>query len=347
MHQFKRALSVLIAGGFAASMAVAQPELCVEGECAPLIKESRFANRAAYTLSDGKTQAVIVPSLGRVMSYGTVGGANLLWHNKAAKADPKKPNVWANFGGDKTWPAPQSTWGLFQKSGGWPPPREWDGMAHEAEVLPGGSLRMTSRLHAGMGARTVRTFSMSAAGELVIEQAIEKFSGAPLQLSIWSVTQIPNPDAIFVRANPDTPYKGGFHWIAQDKKQPLEASTVRPGLVHIKPVSGGHHKIGVDSLVVALAAVTGDLAFVQKSTRPTGEYPDGALGAGFPMEIYHAGKDYNELEILSPLRTYFGSKDGKKVGTRFSHTVRWSLHRLKATDAEATADEVAGLLNAS
>jgi len=349
MLRFSRALCVLIAGWGAAgaacsSQARAQAVPCVDGECGPLITQVKFGGRDAYRFSDGKTAAVIVPSLGRVMSYGLAGGPNLLFNNPSAKPDPKNPANWVNYGGDKTWPAPQEGWALWQKSGGWPPPRQWDGEAHSAQVLTGGKLRTVSPMHPGLGGRVARTYSMNAAGEFVIEQSIEKWSGGPLSLSIWSVTQINHPDAIFLRSNPTSTYKSGFHRI-DTAAGPFAISQPRPDLVRAEPSKQGAYKIGVDAPVVALASVKDGVAFVQKAARLKGEYPDGALTAGFPIEIYNSSSPaYVELEMLGPLRTYFGSKNGKSVGTHFTQTVRWSLHPLHDASDQ---DEIARLLNAS
>lgn len=340
-----RALAVATIASIPASGAQAQgtaPISCVDGECGPLITEEKFEGRDAYRFSDGKTAAVVVPSLGRVMSYGLAGGPNLLFHNAGAKLDPKNPAGWVNYGGDKTWPAPQNAWELWQKSGGWPPPRQWDGEAHRAEVLTGGKLRMVSKVQPGLGGRVVRLFSMSPRGEFVIEQSIEKISGGPLSLSIWSVTQIEHPDAIFVRSNPSSTYKNGFHRI-DIGTNPLAIAQPSPEVVRVEPSKQGAYKIGVDAPVVALASVKGSVAFVQKAARLTGEYPDGALTAGFPIEVYNSTSPaYVELEMLGPLRVYFGSKDGKSVGTKYSHTVRWSLHQLRDASDQ---DEIARLLN--
>lgn len=346
MPRFSRVLCVLLAasGTLAGSSAAwAQAVPCLDGECVPLITEVKFAGRDAYRFSDGKTAAVVVPSLGRVMSYGLANGPNLLFHNKEARADAKNPANWVNYGGDKTWPAPQNSWGLWQKSGGWPPPQQWDGEAHTAEVLSGGKLRTVSKLHPGLGGRVARTYSMSPSGEFVIEQSIEKLSGGPLSLSIWSVTQIEHPDAIFLRANPASAYKNGFHWIGNDTSKQFSITQPRPEMVRVEPSRDGVYKVGVDAPIVALASVKGGVAFVQKAARGKGEYPDGALSAGFPIEVYNnPSPAYVELEMLGPLRLYFGSASGKSVGTRYTHTVRWSLHQLQDASDQ---DEIARLLN--
>jgi hypothetical protein len=50
----------------------AQFAVCNDGECAPLISQTQFGGPAAIAMSDGKSEAIIVPSIGRVMSYRPV-----------------------------------------------------------------------------------------------------------------------------------------------------------------------------------------------------------------------------------------------------------------------------------
>jgi hypothetical protein len=282
-------------------------------------------------MSDGKSEAIIVPSIGRVMSYRQVGGPNLLW-----VAPPKKyaANEWKNLGGDKTWPAPQTSWGVWTNQG-WPPPAAWDGLPHRGEVLSGGKLRTISPVATGLGARIIREYEFNAQGEFVVKQIAEKVSGAPISLSLWSVTQIVPSDAVFYPTNPNSPYKNNFHWIAKPDKE-VTTVNLSPTLLMSKPTRHTSYKIGVDSPVMAMASVKDGVAFVQRANKPSGEYPDGALGAGFPVELWNNSGDmyYNELELLSPLRTM-------KNGMRLQHTMRWSLHQLPSNDVNDAAVHVA------
>jgi hypothetical protein len=311
-----------------ATGAVAEPAspLCEDGECAPMISLTKFNTAEAYKLTDGKSEAIIVPSLGRVMSYRLVDGPNFLW-----VAPPKqyKPNEWKNLGGDKTWPAPQSMWDPWTGKG-WPPPTAWDGASHRAEVITGGKLRTISPVAPGIGARIIREYGFNAQGELEVGQIVEKTSGSPISLSTWMVTQIVHPDAVFLPTNADSPYKNNFHWMAAPKK-PVNTSAISPTLLMAQTSRDTDYKIGVDAPFVAIAAVKDGVAFVQRAANASGDYPDGAAGAGFPVELYNNsghGLFYAELELLSPMRTY-------KTGTSFKHTVRWSLHRLSADDVNS------------
>ena len=293
------------------------------------IEKTLFDGRVAWKISDGQSEAVIVPEWGRVMSFRRIGAPNWLW-----QAPPKNYGAgeWKNFGGDKSWPAPQSQW-VAINGRGWPPPPEWDGMAHKAGVK-NGKLWMVSRVAHGFGMRVVRQFWFDANGDFVIEQAAEKISGAPLFSSLWSVTQIVPPEAIFLPTNPNSAYKNNFHWIAKPKIEIGATSNVSPTLLRVIPSAGNddnNFKIGTDAPISAAVAVEAGWAFVVRSARPDGEYPDGAEKAGFPVELWNMGPrdiHYNELELLSPLRLY-------KTGTRWRHTIRWSIHQLPTRDINA------------
>ena len=242
------------------------------------IEKTLFDGHEAWKLSDGQSEAVIVPEWGRVMSFGRVGGPNWLWK---APADKFLMGAWKNYGGDKTWPAPQNLWaGICGR--GWPPPPEWDGMAHKAGVKDG-KLWMVSPVAHGFGARVVRQFWFEANGDFVIVQAAEKSEGDPLYFSLWSVTQIVPTEAIYLPLNPESPYKNSFHWIFKPKAE-VSAQSVSPSLLRVIPSVGNddnNFKIGTDAPISAAVAVKDGQAFMVRTAKPAGDYPDGAVTAGF------------------------------------------------------------------
>ncbi len=306
--------------------------LCVNGECDAAITQEEFMGRKAFRLSDTASEAIVVPELGRVMSYGLVGGPNVLYVDE--KMQPKT-NQWANFGGSKTWPAPQNEWATWQKSGGWPPPHEIDGAPHQYEVLSGGKLKTISPIHPGSGLRAIRVYSFNEKGEFVIEQTLEKWRGGAARHSIWSVTQIATPDAMFLPTNPDSAYQNRFHFIDAKQKNLAETEAISPTLMRVLPSNKNSYKIGVDAPRNVIASVKDGVAFVQKAGHPEGDYPDGALGAGFGVELYNnVAPAYNELELLSPLRVYHANENTQKMGTSFTYSLRWSLYRLPSPDAK-------------
>jgi hypothetical protein len=298
------------------------------------LKQVTYQGRKAYRLSDGRSEAIVVPEIGRVMSYGFVGGPNLLWNNPQKQF---KEGEWRNYGGDKTWPAPQSFWPVYVGRG-WPPLPEWDGGPQTAEVVNDGRLRTTSAVAKNLGARIVREYSFGADGDLVVAQTIEKVHGAPMLLSVWNVAQISAPQAVFLPTNPESAYKDNFYWWGKSNVPsvvtPLSPTLLQVRPTYVAPFSNGY-KIGVDSTVASIAAMWGDTAFLIRTARPKGSYPDGPETAGFPVELYDSGateteQHYIEMELLSPLRPFH-------VGTRWTHTMRWSLHRLPLSDSNSPA----------
>lgn len=319
-----------------------KPKLvCDETGCPAAIANTTYDGWDAYQLCDGKTYAIVVPAIGRVMAYGLVEnadyGRNWLWNGNRRQEQKRKPSEWKNWGGDKTWLAPQSFWSTIAARGGWPPDPAWDGKPYEVEVLTGGIVRTVGAVSARSGTRIIREYwHDDATGDFIIRQTAEKVTGEPLLLSLWSVTQILPPEAVFIPINPDSPYKNSFHFIVKTPNVLWDAGSA---MLKIRPLREGNFKVGADSPVSSIAAVNDGMAFVQRTARPAGDYPDGALGAGFPVELYNSGNAdayYQELELLSPLRRFIAGVRGKP-GTRWTHTMRWSLHRLPEGDVDSQA----------
>jgi len=261
------------------------------------ITRTVYDGRTVFRLSDGRTEAVVVPEIGRVMRYGFVGGSNWLW-NSSQKSYGK--NEWKNWGGDKTWPAPQLWPAITQRN--WLPEPAWDGNSHKAKILPNNHLQMTSEVAKGFGARVVREFWFEQNGDFAIAQTVEKVKGEPLLLSIWNVTQIEPPDAMFVALNSQSVYKNNFHWFVPPKNE-SPIVQIMPTLLQVRPSVGvsekNSYKIGTDTSVIAVAAVKDGVAMIEKASRQDGEYPDGAGGgAGFPVKVYNSGDE--EKKIGSP-----------------------------------------------
>ena len=318
-------------------------QLCADGQCPPVISPLTYFGHPAYRLTDQHCYAVVVPDLGRVMSYGVVGGRNWLWNAPT----PKGLDVggWTNYGGNKTWLGPQDEWILFSGKAAWPPDKAFDGSAYDATVLSGGHLVTTSPLGRGTGIRIAREYYFDTNGDFVIEQSARKVAGPALRASIWSITQTVPGDAYFLPVNPDSPYKEDFDFLV-----PGPGSAVQPlssTLIRVNPLLGlaKGYKLGVDAPVCAIATVVGQTAFVEQAKMGAGNYPDGASNAGFPVEIYvntDPVNGYVETELLSPMLLF-------SAGTRWKHTVRWSLHDLPSADLRTPEDAKAldGLLQAA
>lgn len=297
-----------------------------------------YKGRAAFRLSQGAVEAIIVPALGRVMRYGFVGGPNFLWN-----AAPKeyKTGEWKNWGGDKTWPAPQDWWQVLSGQQ-WPPDPAWEGTPQRSQVLPNGHLRTVSDVSPNLGARVIRDYWFATNGDFVINQTAEKLRGEPVMLGLWSVTQVAPPDAIFLPLNAQSVYKDNFYWIAAPTKV-SPVTRLNNTLLQTRSTPGDSYKVGVDTLTPAILIVKDGVAFLERAPASKGSYPDGATGGhGFPVELWNNGDAqayYNELEMLSPLQVL-------RVGNRMNHTVHWSLHHLATQDVSDVRmrDEVERLL---
>lgn len=315
------------------------PLLAVLGAAAaqagpPTVARAAYAGHPAYRLTDGKTEAIVVPALsGRVMRYGAVGGPNQLWNGNPGQA---KPGEWRNWGGEKVWPALQSLWPLFTP-GGWPPHATWDQAPHRAQILPGGVLRTVGPVMAGWGARQIRTYRIDpATGDFVVSTTFRKERGEPRQMAVWNVVQIPQPEAIFVRLNPDSTYRNGYHWFGGKAPGEGRVEVLDSGLARYLPSPTGGFKFGADSPLCAAVAVRNGVALRLRAKKVAGgAYPEGADGNGFPVTVWNGGaarpaERYNEVETMSPLTNL-------KVGQSLTHTLRFSLHRVPAGSAPEAA----------
>ena len=329
-HISRMATATLLLGlmiGLTALKAVAQTTMTKE----------KWNGYVAYRLSDGKTEAIIVPDLsGRVLTYRFVGGENVLWNG------PKtfKAGEWANWGGEKAWPALQGDWGLFYDPA-WPPHPTYDGLPHKGETLPGGKLKTTGPVMEGFGVRAVREFGFDAAtGEFVITTTFAKETGEPRKIAIWNVTQVPQPEIIYLRANPNSAYKDNAAWFGpMMPKEAKKVTVTDEGLLTYTPTIAGGYKFGTDALAPAVAGVRGGTAFILRTDKKEGDYPEGAQGSGFPVTIWNSGGDdaagrYNEMEVMSPLTAM-------KKGDTLTQALRWKLIRLPNADANSAESRAA------
>jgi hypothetical protein len=287
---------------------------------------------AAHRLTDGLTEAVVVPPLGgRVMHYGPVGGRNMLW-NGADGLEKKPPAV--TWGGDKTYLGPHSGWGL-QHGSAWPPPAP---DFQPAEVIaPVGIFSTLGAPWPGSGARIQRDYAFAADGALVITHRVAPVPGSREIAALWTVTQILPPAAAFVPLAAASPYQDGCFWFDFAKPVPRPwATLLSPRLLRIMPVPGIGFKMGAHPEFPALAAFQNEFAFLQTAEPQPGQYPEGADGAGLSVEVYHHDQRgdgaYMELEFLSALR---------RLDAGLTLTTRWSLHRM---ELPAAADQMPRLL---
>lgn len=303
-------------------------------------------------LSNGIVEAVVVPTIGRIMSFQFVGHpetnpifVNKEWESKTiADADP---TTWAAFGGDKLWPSPQSEWPNHNVRG-WPPDQTFDGDPEVAQIVPGG-VRLITSDSVAFAARATRTVTMKPGeARLYIAQTLikdpdaanpagfaevsdasrQKRDGFPI--GIWSITQTRGDETVFLPLATGGPFPHGYLSLGDPGDAPAAPYfTTQNGLLRIARDPGKSHKIGAGSSAGWMASLYGStVLFSEHYPYQSGAaYPDG----GTPAEVYtNAGTTaYIEMELLGPLVSL-------THGSKISHDIYWQLQRLPRTPKSAT-----------
>ena len=278
----------------------------------------------AIVLRNSVVEAVIVPSVGRVMQFRFVGETDgPFWANEKLVGKAMPPNPWAtipgSFGGDKTWPAPQSLWN-------WPPPDVFDTAALTARVNADQSVTLESPVSPRFGIRTVRRVSLDPKTSVMqIETTYEKISGDPLGVSIWVISQLRDPAGIFVPLPVTSKFPDGL--------APQRGSTAfvgrENGWLRLTRDARVQRKIASDASTLVWAGETQllriDLPRIAEAT-----YPE----TGYSVVVYTNPDPvpYVELETFGPMKTL-------NPGDKMSATNTYRLaHRTKApleTDVKA------------
>ncbi|MDZ7957009.1 MAG: hypothetical protein RMY34_03725 [Aulosira sp. DedQUE10] len=284
----------------------------------------------SLVLSNGEVEAVIVPAVGRVMQFRFKGEENTFWEN--AKMSGKAPHPtakeWENFGGDRTWPAPQSDW--EKNTGrGWPPPLGFDSIAVQAQVK-GNEVTLIYPIDPFYGLRTYRRIRLDAKkAVMTISTTFEKVKGQPKDVSVWVITQLREPVAIYAALPQPSIFPKGYN--KQSEQLPASLK-VENGIISLTRDPKKSHKIGCDAST--LLWVGEKVAVRIDSPRITGvSYPDQESSA----EIFTSADPdaFLELEFLSPLKKL-------KIGQKISLTTTYTLIQRKNAIAEQEARQILG-----
>jgi len=294
-------------------------------------RESYRGWTQAVLLANRRVEVVVVPEIGRIQQFrfsGTRDG--VFWENPVLSGKPMISNAWerfpGSFGGDKTWPAPQSAWN-------WPPPDIFDAAPLSLEVNPDRSLQLTSPLSPRFGIRTVRRVVLEPEAPVFrVETTYFKQAGDPVDVSVWVITQLNPPEATYYPVPATTAFPTG---LAAQWKPSSGHVTLRDGLVRFTRDPKASQKIGNDADRMAWvgrdAVVRIDLPRLPGAT-----YPD----EGCSVEIYTNPDPtaYVELETLGPRRRL-------NVGERLSATNYYRLERRSLTEPDAEARRILALPN--
>ncbi|HVK58690.1 MAG TPA: hypothetical protein VM735_07920 [Candidatus Kapabacteria bacterium] len=294
----------------------ASAALTINADAAISIKKMPYHNWSeAFTIGNGSSEVVVVAAIGRVMQFRWAGETDgPFWENPRlhGKAPDSQSLEWINFGGDKSWPAPQGDW---EKSTGrgWPPPAAFDAVAVSAKV-ESESLILQSPVDQHYGIEVERRIRLhKTEAELEIETIYHKKQGDPVRVAVWTITQLKDPELVVMPLPAKSIFPLGYN--KQSEALPLDLK-VENNRITCRRSPKLSTKIGSDA---------GQLIWVGPKTiceiyapREEGEFPDNNSSA----EIYTNPDplDYVELELLGPLKML-------KQGDKLSRKQIYRLHR--------------------
>ena len=286
----------------------------------------------ALFLSNESAHVVIVPALGRVMQFGLLGEEGVFWENRALDGRLPDWNTtdWANFGGDKTWPAPEANWSKYTQRAGRRPPPAFDAMPVEARVEPGGAVTLISPVDPFYNIRVQRRVHLHPLlPVMTITTTYERVSGAPIQVGVSVLTQLNDPDGVYALL-PDKKRGAGYALLSKD--HPAEIK-YKKGLLSLERDKKTGRKIGCEAGSLLWVGRACSLR-IDSPRVPEAVYPD----QGSSAEIYTSPDPlkYVELGMLGPLRTL-------KAGERIEQTSTYTLIRRSESKPEAEARKIFGL----
>lgn len=291
-----------------------------------------FGWNRSITISNGKVEAVAVPAVGRVMQFRFVGQSSPFWEDPALRGkdpDPKSSD-WGNFGGDKTWPSPQSDWSQHTQRG-WPPPPAFDSMPVEASIRRD-TVVLTSPVDPYYGIRTERVIALAHdAPVMTITTTYEKVDGAPVKAGIWVITQLDEPVGVFCPVPTRSKFETGYD--PQSGNELPANLKVDRALLSLTRDPRKSTKIGTDSSRLLWVGST-QMLLIDSPRIANAEYPDNGSSA----EVYTNPdpRTYVELEMLGPVKLL-------KPGDTLQQVNTYSLLPRQSSDAATDARRVLGL----
>ena len=302
-----------------------------------------FQGWDALCLDNGLVTAHLVPEIGGRLLQFALGGHPFLFSNRNLDGRRFTPEEhqgdgsllsWKNYGGDKTWPAPQGWDGAGQWPG--PPDKVLDSGPYEAsgaEAKGCASVTMRSAADARTGLRIERKLSLTAgSSRLQLDLSFENIARRLIRWSIWDIAQLDCEASgsdcwLYVPVDPEE--ERPWHILFGEENSQLQAD-FRPGLFALN-YQGIVGKIGLRSPGGWLAFAdqrAEQVLCMQFPYEPDAEYPDGGAtvecwtempGVPTPVPIDSPGHIL-EAEVLGPLRALL-------PGERTTLRIIWSAAR--------------------
>ncbi len=322
------------------------------------IESTEFDGWKAYRLTNGIITLYVTPEIGGRAIQLQLGDESYFFVNKQfeGKVLPESQNNlksgWANYGGDKVWPAPEG----WMNDNQWPsiPYYILDGSRFKSEVVKNTpqevAVRVTSPPDPRSGVQFIRTFHVYAGTTRVqVDQVMRNISQRQIRWGIWHLIQNdasdahdpskPNPELyVYIPLNPHSMFPGGYYHPYGDARNP-SYQTVDNGhmlRIHYEYRVG---KVAADSDAGWYAVVNGqkDACLVETFKHfPGQEYPDNASVESWNDGPGHISRGpffqtlpddpkqtpyFLETEVISPYATL-------DPGQEYEFTVHWAPTRL-------------------
>ena len=322
------------------------------------LENTEFDGWKAYRLTNGIVTLYVTPEIGGRAIQLQLGDESYFFVNKQfeGKVLPESQDNlksgWANYGGDKVWPAPE----------GWMNDNEWpsipyyilDGSRFKSEVVKNTpqevAVRVTSPPDPRTGVQFIRTFHVFAGTTRVqVDQVMRNISRRQIRWGIWHLIQNdasdahdpskPNPELyVYIPLNSNSMFPGGYYHPYGDARNPSYQTTDNGHMlrIHYEYRVG---KVAADSDAGWYAVVNGqkDACLVESFKYfPGKEYPDNASVESWNDGPGHISRGpffqtlpddpkltpyFLETEVLSPYATL-------DPGQEYEFTVHWSPTRL-------------------
>jgi len=328
-------LVLVLAGGLAAA-GKSDPIPPMSPSRSPVARVDYRGWHDSLVLSNGFVEAVVVPAIGRIMQFRLAGASDgPFWENAALAGRNTGPGAgqWANYGGDKAWPAPQADWDRIIGRG-WPPPETFDGHPM-GFAIDGAAVTLVSPVDAGYGIRVRRRIELAPDRPVMtVTTSYEMVTGQPLNVAVWVITQLKDPAAVYVLRPGVAP--SGRVYVSQSDGTPARLQ-VADGWLSLARDPHQNRKIGARAATLVWVGGT-ELLRIDSALVPGGVYPDGGSSA----EIYTNADPlaYVELELLGPLTRLQPGDTLTRVSTytltrRTEQDPTIEIRRLLAAQAES------------
>jgi hypothetical protein len=311
----------------------------------------------AHVIRNDYITLALVPAIGgRVMQYD-LQDHPFLWVNPAEIGhayEPAADQPWYNFGGYKSWVAPQGNW--RRGMGGWPPAPTLDSGLYSTAMIKGESGEVTlvaispPETFAEWQAKDLsltRSLTVYPGSTRVrVEQRITNHGTAAQIVANWEVTQIPGTHAglddpetcwVYFPINPLSMFgeRGYFTFPGANRAYADSqwSSLLGDNIVAVNYLRRTG-KIGADVVGGWVASVDSRHGFtyikrftVEKTPEPS-SYPEG----GSSLQVFTSGKEpYVEVGVLGPLVDLAPNQSTNFVIDWYSTRIDGPI--LRATDA--------------